>query len=175
MSGSKSVSCALLALLVSLSGCCLLCDERLPAVPDREARLRWRQQPPGPGYVIGTADFDGAGWVIVKIQVEPLPLPSAEPQAEITVWGGNGDAPQTAQEAEQAKTFRLETGEVDLPYWTNHLDRQYDPGVDKYWIAVQIERARSGGLPPLVDLLFYQWTPSTEPPPLVRDFDYASP
>ncbi|HZL99570.1 MAG TPA: hypothetical protein VFD43_04885 [Planctomycetota bacterium] len=95
---------------------------------------------PGPGLVFGTADFNGSGTVLIKIQVEDLAaIPGS--QATITVWSGNGAEPVAGSPTPPpggTEVFST-SGNVPLRFYTTHLDRTYDPeDPDGYWLFVQV-------------------------------------
>jgi hypothetical protein len=126
--------------------------------------------PPSGGVVFGTSDFDSSGTVLIKIQVEDSVLvPGSE--ATITAWSGYGEHPASTSTPPAGGTQVYATsGDVNLPFWTSHLDRTYNPSVNKYWLFVRVDQDTGNGRD--VDFFWYEWTnPSQLPSPdPVREF-----
>jgi len=114
---------------------------------------------PGAGIVFATADFNGNGSVLIKVQVEDTDIDGT--QAVITVWSGNGNKPTSSGTPPPNSTQVYSSGgPVDLRFWTTHLDRTYDPVADKYWLYVYVDHRDASGNPVAPRHLWFDWTPS---------------
>ncbi len=113
--------------------------------------------PPGPALVFGTADFDDNGAVLIKLQVEDLSVYAGD-EAEITAWGGNGEAPATASDVPPpgGKKIYDSGDDVHLRHWTTHIDRNYDEEIGKYWVFVRVDHNVGGGNRE-VRFLWWRW------------------
>lgn len=123
---------------------------------------------PGPGLVFGTADFSGTGTVLIKVQVEDLASVPGN-QATISVWSGNGEAPAPGTVAPPPGGTQVYTtgSNATLRFYTTHLDRTYDPAINKYWLLVCVAHDNGD-----VRYLVHTWVPSsTVSPDSPHDFD----
>lgn len=191
MGPSKLGSLALCALLLALQACCCmngpcgagggvavqaqpaavaaveevgLRHRLLCAGHDLETPFNLETKPPGPNLVFGTSDFDGAGAVLIKLQIQDLStVPGNE--ATVTAWSGNGDAPTSiASLPAPSQAFYTSNGDVTLQHWTTHLLRDYAPGSNKYWVAVKVDHDKGDGTRE-VRYLWWPWVPNTTPIP----------
>ncbi len=164
-------------LLLVLQGCCCLKDDCKTTPAPQGLCRNHREEPfkitggPGAGLVLATADFSSGGGVLIKIQVEDL---AAVPnnQATITAWSGNGSAPTTAPPVPSGATqVYASSGDVNLRHFTTHLDRSYDPAVNRYWLIVHVDHNEGGGVHSST-WLWWEWIPSaTSSPDTPHDFN----
>ena len=163
----------LCSLLVVVQACCLDRGTCQPCEPRHhqkacqghpEPPFNLQGQPPGPGLVFGTADFDSSGSVLIKLQIEDLAsVPGNE--ATITAWSGNGSHPSTNASPPAGGTqVYLTSGDVTLRHWTTHLDRTYDPAVNRYWLFVHVDHDIGDGSREH-RYLWFEWIPTGTPTP----------
>ena len=126
---------------------------------------------PGAGLVFATADFNGNGSVLIKVQVEDSPVIDGN-TGVITVWSGNGEKPAASGTPPANSTQVYSSGSpVDLWFWTTHLDRTYDPVANKYWLYVYVDHRDASGNSIAPKHLWFDWVPDeTTLPDTPRDF-----
>lgn len=139
-----------------------LCRHHLegPLMPDKTL--------PGPGLVYATADFNSAGTVLIKVQVEDLTTVTGT-AATLTVWSGNGNAPApgTTDPPPGGTQVYATSGNVNLRFYTQHLDRTYDPVANSYWLFVKVAHDNGD-----VRYMQHTWVPDQSTSPDVpHDFD----
>jgi hypothetical protein len=165
-------------LLLALQGCCCTKDGGgTPTVPQglcafhREEPFKTWGGTSGAGLVISTADFGTSGGVLIKIQIEDLTTVPNN-QATITAWSGNGNVPTSAPPVPPgASSVYSSGGDVTLRHFTTHLDRTYDPTVDRYWLIVHVDHNEGGGVRSS-RWLWWEWVPSaTANPDTPHDFN----
>lgn len=98
----------------------------------------------GAGIVYGSADFGSAGGVVIKVQVEDLD-PSLH-TATVTVWSGTNQGEVTgAAVPPGAQQVFTTGGDVNLRYWTTHLDRSCPLGTSYYWLLTRVDYRKPDG------------------------------
>jgi|GEM_PF-2443677 len=172
----RSMSTILLfSLLLVVQGCCCLDEDAFASkylmvcCNHLEAPFTIPAGGPGVGLVFGTADFNGAGTVLIKLQVEDLSAVSGN-QAEVTAWSGNGAHPAAAPTGDDP--FYETNGDALLRLTTTHINRDYEPVDDKYWIWVRVVHRLANGTQAAPMDLWYEWTPSgSSVPDPVHEFN----
>ena len=98
----------------------------------------------GAGIVFGTADFSSGGGVVIKIEVEDT-NPSFH-TATVTVWSGTTQGEVTGSSVPSGAPQVFTSGsDVNLRYWTTHLDRSCPLGTSYYWLLTQVAYRKPDG------------------------------
>ncbi len=166
MRRATSVFSRLMLLVVPLllSGCCSWCrpveDGKLAGEPPFPVRPKG----PGPMYILGTADFSAGSVVQVKLQVNAVTQTGLANEAIIQAWSGSGPAPLHGDLPFTSEPNVYDSGgDVDLPHWTIHMNRDRNPSVDGYWIVLKLNRLGSGNNGRQITWFMQHWDTDTDP------------